>query len=853
MTDETRPTEVGTTPDTQDTIPAVAGRPDGRVIGPYRLLDRIGEGGMGEVWRAEQTAPIRRIVALKLIKAGMDSREVVNRFEAERQALAMMDHPCIATVLDAGTTEHGRPYFVMEYVAGLSITTYCDRNRLRTRDRLVLFQRVCQGVQHAHQKAVLHRDLKPGNVLVTDQDGSAEPRIIDFGVAKALSAPLTEKAQRTTLGQVVGTPEYMSPEQADTDGSDVDTRADVYSLGVILYELLTGTLPFAGRELRAAGFEGIRRALREEEPDKPSHRFSTLGEESDDIAESRRSSPRRLCSRLKGDLDWIVMRALEKDRNRRYGSPHQLAEDIQRHLNSEPVTAGPPSPGYRIGKFVRRHRTGVIASAAVVALLIGFGATATFQARSIARERDRATHEANKSGAINSFLQTMLASADPWSSGEHSLTIAEALDVAVTDVGRVFSGQPLLEAEMRAVIGSTYLGLGKLPMAEREVHRALEMRLGLLGPDHADLAGDWLALANVRRMNQEYDTAVEAAREALRILSLRQSGPQPDQLDAMETLARCLVGARAFAAADSVLDDFDRLAPSLPEAARTRLGGVAIIRAEIISDTTENQAAVDSVLTAAVEHIRTHDPQSPDLPLALNDLAVNRTQMGELDEARVIYEEALAAHGAIFGEDHPEYAAALENLGGVAYRQGHHDEALEILNRVRDIRERNLGPGHIDVVRTMANMGAVATISEQYDKALAIYEEATPRIVALNGEDHPETATILRNRAMALRGLQRYAEADAVFQRVIGIHGRMRGPEHGQVGRTRYQLGRSLMMQQRWVEAEAQMKRAFAIMQRDHGDEHSWTTRVARTQVEIYQALGRSDDADRCRRYLPDE
>ncbi len=849
MNDDHLPTEPGTSPDLDATVPPEAVEREIRTIGPYRLLDLIGEGGMGEVWRAEQTAPIRRIVAVKLIKAGMDSREVVNRFEAERQALAMMDHPCIARVLDAGTTSEGRPYFVMEYVAGLPINTYCDRNRLRTRERLQLFRRVCQGVQHAHQKAVLHRDLKPGNVLVTDQDGKHEPKIIDFGVAKALASPLTDSDMHTTLGQIIGTPEYMSPEQAEQSGVDVDTRADVYSLGVILYELLAGALPFESSELRAAGFEGIRRRLQEEEPAKPSSRFSTLGDRSTSIAESRRTNPRRLRSRLTGDLDWIVMRALEKDRNRRYGSPQEFAEDIRRHMHSKPVTAGPPSPAYRVGKFVGRHRTGVVVTAAAVVLLLGFAITSTFQARSIARERDRAEFEAAKSGAINEFLKTMLTSADPWTSGEHDLTIAEALDGAVEDVGESFGDQPLLEAEMRAVIGNTYLGLGKLPVAEEQVRQALDMRLAMLGPDHPDLAADWLALADIRRKNQEFDASVEAAREAVRIQSLQFDGSHPDRLDGMEVLANCLVAARVFDEAGAVLDEYDRMALSLPEAARTRLGGVAIIRADLIAEDTEDLDAVDSLLTLAIDHMHRYDPDSPDLPLALNDHAVNHMLMGDLDEARAIYEESLEAHRKTFGEDHPEYAATLENLGGVAYRQHYYDEALSLLAQVRDIRERNLGPDHIDVARTMANMGVIATSSGKFDEALVIFEVTTPRIIALHGEDHPETATLLRNQGIAQRGLERYAEADANFRRVIGIYTRLYGPEHAQVGKTRYQIAMTLMKQQRWREAEPEMQHAFVIMQASYGDDHGWTERTAAAMVEVCEALGKPDDAAPYREY----
>jgi non-specific serine/threonine protein kinase/serine/threonine-protein kinase len=349
-------------------------------IGPYRLQERIGVGGMGEVWTAEQLSPVRRTVALKLIKAGMDSRQVLARFEAERQALALMDHqagmdsrqvlarfeaerqalalmdhPYIAKVFDAGVTGLGHPYFVMEHVPGVPIADYCDEHRLDTKERLELFERVCEGVQHAHQKAVIHRDIKPSNILVADVGGRPLPKIIDFGVAKATTQKLSEKTVHTALGQIIGTPEYMSPEQADPASEDVDTRADVYSLGVVLYELLVGALPFDPDELRKAGFEGILKTLRERDPPRPSTKISTLGKKTTDIARARRTEPRRLAGELKGDLDWIVMRSLEKDRQRRYGSPLELAQDIGSESVSRRWAFSPLGWGSSWSRFRKRR------------------------------------------------------------------------------------------------------------------------------------------------------------------------------------------------------------------------------------------------------------------------------------------------------------------------------------------------------------------------------------------------------------------------------------------------------------------------------------------------------------------
>ena len=320
-------------------------------------MEKLGEGGFGLVFIAEQTSPVRRRVALKIIKPGMDSKEVVARFEAERQALAMMEHPNIAKVLDGGTTETGRPYFVMELVKGASITEYCNTNRLNTRERLELFQQVCRAIQHAHQKGIIHRDLKPTNVMVTLHDGVPVPKVIDFGVSKALSQPLTEKTLFTRYGQIVGTPQYMSPEQAEMSGLDVDTRSDVYSLGVLLYELLTGNPPFDAESLREAGFDGMRRIIREQEPVKPSTALSTLQKKAATLIASQRSLPSNaLRQSVAGDLDWIAMKCLEKDRNRRYETANDLIRDIDRHLTDEPIAAGPPSLVYQFRKFYGRNR-----------------------------------------------------------------------------------------------------------------------------------------------------------------------------------------------------------------------------------------------------------------------------------------------------------------------------------------------------------------------------------------------------------------------------------------------------------------------------------------------------------------
>ena len=454
-------------------------------VGPYKLLRQIGEGGMGIVYLAEQESPIRRRVALKVIRPGLDTDQVIARFEAERQALALMDHPNIARVFDAGTTDTGQHYFVMEMVQGIPITDYCDQNKLAPAERLELFIRVCQAVQHAHQKGIIHRDIKPSNVLVSLDDGGPVPKVIDFGLAKAIDQRLTERTMFTQFGQVVGTLEYMSPEQAELGILDVDTRSDVYSLGVLLYELLTGSTPLQRAELRQAACAVILHRIREEETPKPSSRLSESSDELATIAERRQTEPARLAKLVRGELDWIVMRAVEKDRTRRYETAGGLARDVERYLSNEPVEAGPPSATYRLRKYARKHR-GVLAMAVAFAgVLMLAAAVSTRQAYLATKARNEAQKAYEQSrvneakanvqevqarrsaaeaeGLLNFFEDRVLAAARPEGRAGglgRAVTLRQAIDAALPAVAQDFAAQPLVEARLRQTLGTSYYHLG---------------------------------------------------------------------------------------------------------------------------------------------------------------------------------------------------------------------------------------------------------------------------------------------------------------------------------------------------------------------------------------------------------
>ena len=417
-------------------------------VGDYRLVKKLGEGGMGQVWLAEQTAPVRRQVALKLIRAGMFDEALLQRFQSERQSLALMDHPTIAKIFDAGTTPDGQPYFVMEYVPGVPITEYCDQKRLSVAARLELFIKVSEGVQHAHQKAIIHRDLKPPNILVVDVDGKPMPRIIDFGLAKATTPQLAGETMFTQVGAFVGTPGYMSPEQTDSGVQDVDTRTDVYSLGVVLYVLLTGSLPFDTKQWKKQPLHEVLRHLREDDPPRPSAKIGIEKVSSHSNAQLRGVQPKQLANLLHGDLDWIIMKALEKDRARRYGTPSELAGDITRYLRHEPVTARPASKSYRLQKYVRRHRVGVAVAAGLLFLLAGFAVAQEVQLRRIVQERDRTARERDRANRITEFMTSMFKVSDPSEARGNSVTAREILDKASEDIDSGLARDPELQAQL---------------------------------------------------------------------------------------------------------------------------------------------------------------------------------------------------------------------------------------------------------------------------------------------------------------------------------------------------------------------------------------------------------------------
>jgi len=772
-------------------------------IGPYRLLQLIGEGGMGEVWLAEQKAPIRRTVALKLIKAGMDTKAVVARFESERQALAMMDHPNIAQVYGAGSTAEGRPYFAMEYVPGAPITEYCDKHRLTMNERLELFMHVCDGVQHAHQKAIIHRDLKPSNVLVAEQDNRAVPKIIDFGLAKAMGQRLTDKTMFTELGVLIGTPEYMSPEQADLREQNIDTRTDVYSLGVILYELLVGSLPFDAKALRAAGLDAILRMIREVEPPKPSTKVRSMGDDSAASAEKRKEEPRTFARHLQGELDWITMKALEKDRARRYGAPSELSADISRYLRNEPVVAGPASAGYRIRKYMARHRIALGAAAAVLLLVIAFVVTQAVQLHRIKLERDRTARERDRATRVTDFMTSMFKVSDPSEARGNSITAREILDKASADIDTGLTKDPELQAQMMHVMGTVYDDLGLYPRAESLDQRALEIRRRVLGPEHPETLGSMNSVASDLSDEGHYAEAEKLDRETLGIRR-RVLGPEhPDTLTSMNNLADDLAQEGKYAEAE-----------------------------KMYRETLEVQR-------------RVLGPEHTDTVRSMNNLANVLNDEGHYPEAEKLKRETLEIRRRVLGPEDPTTLGAMNNLAVVLYREGHYAEAEKLHRETLDIRRRVLGPQHPLTLRSMMNLGNVLKDEGRYAEAEKLYSEALDAEKRTLRPDHPDTLSSMNNLADVLEDEHRYAEAEKLFRETLDIRRRVLGPEHPLTLTSMNNVANVLDDEGHYAEAERLARETLDIQRRAVGPNDPETLGSMTTLGNVLEDEGHYAEAEK--------
>jgi len=768
----------------------------GAIVDSYRLLQPIGQGGMGEVWLAEQKEPVRRRVALKLIKAGMDTREVVARFESERQALALMDHPAIAKVFDAGSTPQGRPYFVMEYVTGMPITDYCDKHRLTTRRRLQLFMLVCDGVQHAHQKAILHRDLKPSNILVGEVDGKPAPRIIDFGVAKATAQRLTADTIFTQVGAVVGTPGYMSPEQADSAGTDVDTRTDVYSLGVVLYQLLVGVLPL---DFRTTPPDQFLRRLRDEDAPRPSTKLRTLGEQTSTTARNRGADAPTLARQLRGDLDAITLKALEKDRSRRYATPSDLAADIGRYLRNEPVLARPASAAYRARKYVRRHRVGVAVAAIAAVLLCSVAIAQAFELRRIKRERDRADR-------VTGFMTGMFKVSNPSEARGNDIRAREILDKASKEIETGLAKDPELQAQMMHVMGHVYESLGLYAKADSLLRRAVDIRRSMLGAHNPDTLKSMHDLAGVLTFESRYSDAEKWSRETLDSRRHTLGSEHRDTLDSMSQLALIWNDEGRYPEAEKLNREALEMARRVlgPEDGVTRM-----ITQHLAIDLAYEGKYPDAEKTfrELVEMDRRRlGPDHPDVLADMGNLAATLQQEQKLAEAEKLYLDVNQTEHRVLGPEHPTTLLTMGNLALVLSSEKRYADSEKMFRETLEIKRRRLGPEHRSTLVTTGNLADVLTKEGRYPEAEQLVRQTLAAERRTLGPEHSDTLVTLEGLGDLLKQEKRYPEAEKVFRETLDGRRRALGPDHPDTASAAYALACILAL-------EGQRDQAFANLQ----------------------------------------
>jgi serine/threonine protein kinase/tetratricopeptide (TPR) repeat protein len=823
-------------------LPATIDHPsagEAGAVGAYRLVQPIGEGGMGTVYLAEQTEPVQRRVAVKILKPGLHSQHLLARLEAERQALALMDHPNIAKVLDAGTTDGDRPYFVMELVPGIPITHYCDQHRLTPRQRLELFLPVCRAVQHAHQKGVIHRDLKPSNVLIAPYDGKPVPKVIDFGIAKAVGQKLTGRTLVTEFGQVIGTPEYMSPEQAGTDEFDVDTRSDVYALGVLLYELLTGTTPLERTRARGVGLLEVLRLVREEEPPRPSARLAAT--DSASVAAKRGLDPRRLCATVRGDLDWIVMKCLEKDRTHRYETANGLAQDLERYLADEPVAACPPSALYRARKFVRRNRGPVLAAGLVLICLVGGVVASTIgflraldaegqvshnlrdlqiahaETKKALGDSERARHLMTEAEAdthaFSVFLVNQVLSAGRPEGLQLGLgvntTLAEALDASEGKIDEVFAGRPKAEATARHAIGVTWRNLGQYARARAHLRRALALRERELGARADETLDTRNSLAVALMALGQYDAAIPLLEQNV---ALRSESLGPDH---PVTLLETSNLAEAYR-------DAGRLHEAVPLMERT----LTTIQAKLPAGSRQLLVCMDNLASAyryAGRHddaIRLHErarqlmeehlgPEDPDTLACAANLATAYSETNRPQLALPIFARVIELSKSKLGRDHPGTLLAMSGLAFTQRDLGNRHEALSLFKQVRELREAKLGRQHPATLKSMHDVACAVRDVGRVPEALTLFEETLDACRKALPPDHPQTLSTINNLGVLCWSTRRLNRSVPLFEELVERQKAKHGPGHPETLRAMANLGVNYCYASRLPDGVARLEEAF--------------------------------------------
>ncbi len=870
----------------------------GSLIGPYKLLHPIGTGGMGVVYLAEQQYPVHRQVALKIIKQGMDSEQIILRFEAERQALALMDHPNIAKVLDAGTTDSGRPYFVMELVKGTHITRYCDNNQLTVRQRLELFIPVCQAIQHAHQKGIIHRDIKPSNVLVAIYDGKPVPKVIDFGIAKATGEQPANEAMFTQIGAVIGTLEYMSPERAES-AVDVDTRSDIYSLGAMLYELLTGVTPLASSQ--SAYFEMLRK-IREDEPLSPSSRLSQSKETLQTTSEQRKTDPGRLPKLLRGELDWIVMKALEKDRTRRYETANGFARDIERYLSGDPVEAGPPSAAYRLQKFASKNRGLLGTVAAFVVLLVLGAVVSTWQAvrarraeRAATRQRDRADAEAATAKAVTDFLQNGLlsqASAQQQSGLEQKIDpdvkVRTLLDRAAGSISDKFPGQPLVEADIRSTIGNTYLDLYLIPQAEFQFQKAYDLSARYRGSEDPVTLS---YLSNLAAIKAARGSVAEAAGLAEKVVQglTRAVGPEdPRTVTAMQALGVDYMRQGNYAKAEILLKQALAIQLRRPGLDHIETLDTSDSLATLYRYTRRYAEGVPLLVKGLESYKRLYGPGHPFVLREMYGLATMYMGQEKYALAEPLLQQVLEGNIKLLGKDHPNTLSTLQTLANLYGKEGKYAQALATQQQAyagflrsgsadlpmalvaegdlagayegvgdtaraestfKDSIERDvrvLGPTHPDTLSDMSNLAYLYETHKHYAQALPLQMKIKELSTARNGPEdlHNVTATTMIGKDYM--GLHQYQKAEPALREVLAIEIKSQ-PDNWKRYNLESLLGEALMGEKKYVEAEPLLLSGYQGMKEREGKMTAparvFVQEDGERLVELYKAWGKPKQA----------
>jgi len=857
--------------------------PDARVdepggyIGPYKLLQRIGEGGFGSVYVAEQTAPLRRRVALKIIKLGMSTREVVARFEQERQALALMDHPNIARVFDGGATESGRPFFVMELVSGVPVTEFCDTHRLRIRERLELFGSICGAVQHAHQKGVIHRDIKPSNILAAMLDGRPHAKVIDFGVAKAVCERLTDKTLFTKFHQIVGTPQYMSPEQAD--GSvDIDTRSDVYSLGVLLYELLTGSTPFDVRQMRSIG--EIQRTLRQVEPPRPSTRVQSAwravrgsnsgrsaanleatadGSSIQTIARHRRTHPINLARQVRGELDWIVMKALEKDRAGRYESCSALAADVDRYLRAEPVTAGRPSRWYRLRKLAARN---MAVTAMLIALLtaLSVGLTGTLLGlRRAQASRKIAETNAAKSQQVSRFLQEMISGINPGvAKGRDTSLLQEILNRATERFGEL-KDQPDVEAELRIALADAFASISKFPEAEQMLERARELARSTHGVESREYATAMNALGRIKQAQADFAGA-EALYDEAYAIRMRLFGEYDiDTIGSRYDQARLRWQRGDLTAAEADMREavmwFEKLlGPDHPDTLEASDN-----LADLLQRLGRSAEAEAMLRTALAETEQAHGPDHPRLVTLLRILAGVLVNRHDVDAARGVARQALERGIRVFGREHLTTVENQISLASILAASGGADEAIDLARDAVDLSKKIGGDHTVLYANAIGTLGLALQNKGDYEAAEPWFQEMLRVVRGLFAGDSVRVADALAALATVQSERQNPAAAAPNFREAIAIYRKTSPQDHpalaihchsfGEVLRElalkRIEAGDSAGAASPAAESVDVLREALRIRERQYGDAERvlYPTRLALAMSLVTKGLSLPVDA----------